>query len=198
MYANRAFVKARKLDWDGALYDAIKSVSIQPSLNGYISKGIALCGKQQVRGARTAFDVASVFVHENSKRTHHLLLIKAIALFNAGEHQEALLLIEELATACPDIDPLVCRIIEAHLHVQLGTIAMEKTHYTEAVDHFTTAVNASAAFSNSFDVRGIGRALRVGSQVLVADHNTETVPCAASVWQTWRRPRIVPIHNGNE
>ncbi|KAG1721612.1 hypothetical protein EDB19DRAFT_1960874 [Suillus lakei] len=74
-YANRAFALARKLHWDHALQDAIKSVAIQPSLTGYISKGIALCGKGYVRDARTAFDVASIFA--NRDITHFLLLIKA-------------------------------------------------------------------------------------------------------------------------
>lgn len=41
-YANRSVVMARKLDWDCALVDAYKSVNIQPSLPGLISKGCTL------------------------------------------------------------------------------------------------------------------------------------------------------------
>ncbi|KAG2066418.1 WD40 repeat-like protein [Suillus decipiens] len=115
-YANRAFVMARKCDWDKALQDAIRSVSIQPSLVGHISKGIALCGKKQ-----------------------------AIALFNAGEHQEAMLRIGELA-ACPNVDPIACRIVEAYLRVQLGNMALDGARYNEAVEHFTAAANASIFF----------------------------------------------------
>jgi hypothetical protein len=96
-------------------------------LIGYISKGIALCGKGLVREARAAFEVASIFMKENSATTHLLLLIKvhficlvysllqlvfeAIALFNADQHNEAMLLVKELAAASPDAD-LGCRVVE--------------------------------------------------------------------------------------
>jgi hypothetical protein len=89
--------------------------------------------------------------------------LQAIALFNANEHEEALLLVEQLA-ADPNADPLVCRVVEvsivhsfvrslilmclrfaykASLRVQLGTIAFEGAHHNEAVDHFAAAVKAS-------------------------------------------------------
>ncbi|KAG2739206.1 hypothetical protein P692DRAFT_20408094 [Suillus brevipes Sb2] len=103
---------ARKHDWDLALEDAIKSISIQPSLAGYISKGIALCGKGRVREARAAFDVASMFTNNDSNTNHLLLLIKAIALFNAVQHEEAMFLVDELADACPTVDILGCRVVE--------------------------------------------------------------------------------------
>jgi predicted secreted protein len=95
-------------------------------LAGYVSKGIALCGKGLVRDARAAFDVASIFI-EDSATSHLLLLIKvhliclvysllqyvfeAIALFNADQHNEAMVLIIELAAASPDAD-LGCRVVE--------------------------------------------------------------------------------------
>ncbi|KIK40717.1 hypothetical protein CY34DRAFT_806892 [Suillus luteus UH-Slu-Lm8-n1] len=68
---------ARKHAWDHALEDSIKSISIRPSLTGYISKGIALCGKGHIREARAAFDVASMFTNQDSNTNHFLLLIKA-------------------------------------------------------------------------------------------------------------------------
>jgi hypothetical protein len=96
-------------------------------LIGYISKGIALCGKGLVREARIAFDVASIFMKEDSATSHLLLLIKvhliclvysllqlvfeAIALFNAAQYEEAMLLVKELAAASPDAD-LGCRVVE--------------------------------------------------------------------------------------
>lgn len=147
-YANRAFVMARQSHWDRALHDAIKSVRIQPSFAGHISKGIALCGKRQVRAARTAFDLASAFTNGDLKATHFLFLIKTIALFNAGEHEEAMLRVEELATS-PNVDTLACRVVEAYLRVQLGKIAIHNERHNEAVDHFTAAVNASAFFYKS-------------------------------------------------
>jgi tetratricopeptide (TPR) repeat protein len=60
-YANRSFVMARKQDWDHALRDALMSISIQPSLTGYTSKGIALCGKKHFKDAMKAFDLAFMF-----------------------------------------------------------------------------------------------------------------------------------------
>ncbi|KAG2055118.1 WD40 repeat-like protein [Suillus hirtellus] len=147
-YTNRAFVMARKCDWDQALQDAVRSVSIQPSLAGHISKGIALCGKKQVLAARISFDLASMFTNRDLKTDHFLFLIKAgitIALFNANEHQEAMLRIQELA-ASPDVDPVTCHIVEAYLRVQMGNIALEGARHSEAVEHFTAAVNASNLF----------------------------------------------------
>jgi len=46
-------------------------------LLGYISKGIALCGKKQFQDAMGAFDLGFMFTNEDSKVIHFLLLIKA-------------------------------------------------------------------------------------------------------------------------
>ncbi|KAG1831007.1 WD40-repeat-containing domain protein [Suillus variegatus] len=76
-YANRSFILARKLDWDSALHDATKSLVIRASIAGYIAKGIALCGKQRLDDARTAFDLAFTFTQGNMDVTVFLYLIKA-------------------------------------------------------------------------------------------------------------------------
>ncbi|KAG2355211.1 hypothetical protein BDR07DRAFT_556666 [Suillus spraguei] len=146
-YANRSFVMARKRAWDHALQDATKSISIQPSLTGYISKGIALYGKGHIRDARTAFDLASTFANEDSKIM--LLLIKAIAIFNADPHEESIIFVQELAAACPNHGSLACRIVEAYLHVQLGINAMNDASHNLAADHFSAAVKSSALPSTS-------------------------------------------------
>ncbi|KAG2340338.1 WD40 repeat-like protein, partial [Suillus weaverae] len=146
-YAHRSFVMAQKHAWDNALEDAIKSVSIQPSWTGYISKGIALCGQGHVREARAAFDVASMFTNQDSETNHFLLLTKAIALFSADQHEEAMLLIKELAAACPTTDLLGCRVVETYLRVQLGINAFDSARHNEAAHHFTAAVD-SGAFSS--------------------------------------------------
>ncbi|KAG1766605.1 hypothetical protein EV702DRAFT_1282874 [Suillus placidus] len=148
-YAHRSFVLARKHDWDRALEDAIKSISIQPSLTGFISKGIALCGQGHIREARATFDVASLFTNQDSETNHFLLLIKAIALFSADQHEEAMLLVKELAAACPTSD-LGCRVVETYLRVQLGINAFDDARHDEAADHFTAAVNSGAFSSKDF------------------------------------------------
>jgi hypothetical protein len=50
---------------------------------GYISKGIAMCGKKQVRDAKQAFDLAFAFANGDSKTNHVLLIIKAGRFFLA-------------------------------------------------------------------------------------------------------------------
>jgi hypothetical protein len=39
-------------------------------------------------------------------------VFQAIALFSADQHEEAMLLIKELATACPNTDPLARLVVE--------------------------------------------------------------------------------------
>ncbi|KAG2365167.1 hypothetical protein BDR07DRAFT_698407 [Suillus spraguei] len=148
-YSHRSFVMARKQDWDHALQDAIRSINIKPSLTGYMSKGIALCGKGHIPDARAAFDVASMYADQDSQTTHFLLLIKSIALFCADQHDEANLLLKELATGCPNADTRACHIVQAYLRAQLGIKAFDGTHYDEAAEHFTAVVNCGALSSKS-------------------------------------------------
>jgi tetratricopeptide (TPR) repeat protein len=138
---------ARKHDWDQALDDAVKSITIQPSLAGYIFKGIALCGQGHIRDARIAFDIASMFTNEDSKTVHFLLLVKTIALFGADQHEEAILLVQQLATACPNNDTLACHVVEAYLHIQLGTNALNGELYNDAAVHFSVAASSSVLSS---------------------------------------------------
>ncbi|KAG1790421.1 uncharacterized protein HD556DRAFT_1446150 [Suillus plorans] len=148
-YAHRSFVMARRHNWDHAFRDAIKSISIKPSLTGYISKAIALCGQGHVRNARAAFDVASIYTDQNPQTIHFLLLIKVIAFFNADQYDEANLLLKELVFGCPNADTRACHIVEAYLCVQLGLKALDDARHDEAADHFTAALNSDALSSES-------------------------------------------------
>jgi hypothetical protein len=72
-----------------------------------------------------------VFTYPDSKPIHFLLLIKvgqirlacsllyfifqAIALFNADQREEAMLLVKELAAACPNADLLGYRVVEVSM-----------------------------------------------------------------------------------
>jgi tetratricopeptide (TPR) repeat protein len=147
-YANRSFVMARKLNWEKALKDANKSLAIRTSLAGYIAKGIALCGKQLLEDARTAFDLAFTFTLGNMDATVFLYLIKAIALFNSNRHKEALLRVEQLSVY-PSADPLACGVVMASLRLQLGIIAFNGARHSEAIEHFTAAVKASTFLAKS-------------------------------------------------
>ncbi|KAG2146241.1 hypothetical protein DEU56DRAFT_167764 [Suillus clintonianus] len=84
-----------------------------------------------------------MFTNQDSQSIHFLLLIKAIALFNADQHDEAMLLLKELAAACPNVDTHARRVVEAYLRVQLGTRALDSAHHDEATDHFTAAVDSN-------------------------------------------------------
>ncbi|KIK45230.1 hypothetical protein CY34DRAFT_801852 [Suillus luteus UH-Slu-Lm8-n1] len=148
-YASRSFVMARKHDWDHALRDALMSISIRRSFTGYTSKGIALCGKKHFKEAMKAFDLAFMFTDGDMKAIHRLLLIKAIALFNADQSEDAILRVQELAASCPDADTLACGIVEAYLRVQLGINALDGARYNDAADHFAAAVNGGSCWSKS-------------------------------------------------
>lgn len=78
-------------------------------------------------------------------------MIKAILIFNANQHEEAILRVRKLAAASPNDNTLACRVVEAYLHVQLGINALNGTRYDEAADHFTAAVNSST-FSSNLDI----------------------------------------------
>ncbi|KAG1724494.1 WD40-repeat-containing domain protein [Suillus lakei] len=119
-YANRSVVRARHSEWKNALQDAAKSIAIQPSLLGYISMGIALCGNEQLWDAMEAFDLAFIFYNRNPIIVDLLLLIKAVALFNASRRDEAMRRVQDLVTAYQHPDRFPCGVVNSYLH-QLTT-----------------------------------------------------------------------------
>jgi tetratricopeptide (TPR) repeat protein len=124
---------------------------------GCISKGIAHCGKAQFQDAMKAFDLGFMYVDADLNKTRLLLLIKAIALFNANQCDEAILRVQELATTRPNPDSLACGIVEAYLHVQVGMNALDDARYNEATNHLTSAVKAirfssMSAIHSQYDV----------------------------------------------
>lgn len=139
-YAIRSVVRARNLEWDNALQDAVKSIAIQPSLWGYVSKGLALCGNEQLWDAMEAFDLAITFSDRNPVTVDLLLLIKAVVIFNAGRYNEALRRVQRLATADQQSDALRCSMVAAYLRVQLATITFKNEQYSEAADELTASI----------------------------------------------------------
>ncbi|KIK35355.1 hypothetical protein CY34DRAFT_587347 [Suillus luteus UH-Slu-Lm8-n1] len=135
---------SRKHAWDLALEDAIKHSALVDRLHLQRHRPLR---NRSCPGARAAFDVASMFTNQDSTITHFLLLIKAIALFNADQQEEAMLLVKELAAACPNADLLGCRVVETYLRIELGTKALGDARHDEAADHFTAAVNAGVPSS---------------------------------------------------
>jgi hypothetical protein len=87
------------------------------------SWGITLYGKGHLWEARIAFDATLMFPNQNSETNHFLLLIKvtstclAYSLFHSmfqDNHKEAMLLIKELAAACPNINSLWHYVVEVN------------------------------------------------------------------------------------
>ncbi|OAX42739.1 hypothetical protein K503DRAFT_709950 [Rhizopogon vinicolor AM-OR11-026] len=139
-YANRSVVRARNGEWDHAVQDAVQSIAIQPSLMGYISKGIALCGKEQLWDAMEAFDLGFVFSNRDPMTINLLLLIKAIVLFNASHRDEALRRVQDLAIACQDIDTLPCAVVDLYLCMQYAILAFNNGQYSEAADRLKGSI----------------------------------------------------------
>ncbi|KAG2151487.1 hypothetical protein DEU56DRAFT_553851 [Suillus clintonianus] len=139
-YANRSFVRARNSDWDNALEDAKKSIATQPSLLGYISKGISLCGNHKLWDAMEAFDLASTFANRDPITIYVLLLIKAVALFNANCHDEAVRRVGDLAATYKNSDDLLCSVVNSYLRVQLAINAFEDGRYIEAADQLGKSI----------------------------------------------------------
>ncbi|KAG1719417.1 hypothetical protein EDB19DRAFT_1918942 [Suillus lakei] len=130
---HHSFVVVCKHEWDHTLQDAIKSISIQPSLIGYISNGIALCGKGCVWDARAAFGITFLFTNQDSNAIHFLILIKAIALFSADQHDKAMMLIKEVAaTAFKQECSALCA-------------ALTASNYDWAIDLYSVVINLNSA-----------------------------------------------------
>ncbi|KAG1789003.1 uncharacterized protein HD556DRAFT_1447277 [Suillus plorans] len=101
--------------------------------------------------------IVFMYVDADLNKTHLLLLIKAIALFNANQRDEAILRVQELATTRPNPNSLACGIVEAYLHVQLGMNALADARHNEAANHFTAAMNtigfsSMSAIHSRYDV----------------------------------------------
>ncbi|KAG2363741.1 heterokaryon incompatibility protein-domain-containing protein [Suillus spraguei] len=145
-YAIRSFVMARKHDWDRALHDALESVSILPSLAGYISQGIALCGKMHFQDAIRVFNLA--FKHVNIS----LLFLfhdsfQVVMLFDANQRDDAILRVQQLAAARPNVDTLACSIVEGYLRLQINDL--DGVHGEKTANNFTAVFNTIAGASKS-------------------------------------------------
>ncbi|KAG2745543.1 hypothetical protein P692DRAFT_201868462 [Suillus brevipes Sb2] len=152
-YASRSVIRARKLDWDNALQDAVKSIAIQPSLLGYISKGIALCGYEQLWDAVEVFDLAFIFSNHDLITVNLILLIKAVALFNANYHDEAMRRVQDLAAASAyqHFDTLPYRIVNSYLRAQLAMTAFDDGRYSEAADRLSESIADLVSRGASFE-----------------------------------------------
>ncbi|KAF8546584.1 hypothetical protein OG21DRAFT_1491063 [Imleria badia] len=113
LLASRALVRARLQEWDTAIVDATESIKIQPSVIGYIAASVALVSKGEKHNAYRACDIASERFH--STHVTFLLLIKAIIVFMAGEHDDAISRIDDLINTVHFNS--ICYVVQARVHV---------------------------------------------------------------------------------
>ncbi|KAF8415520.1 hypothetical protein L210DRAFT_3585881, partial [Boletus edulis BED1] len=133
--ASRALVRAQLRRWDAALVDAEMAINIQPSVIGYVAKSIALVGKGEKYKCYAACDIASEYFH--SSHVSFLLLIKAIILFMAGEHRNAISRMDDLIAAVP-LDSM-CYVVQAYMYTRLGNSQMQCNDYEGAIQSFERA-----------------------------------------------------------
>ncbi|KAF8554548.1 protein prenylyltransferase, partial [Imleria badia] len=133
--ASRALVRARLGQWDAAIADANESIKIQPSVIGYIAKSVALVGKTEKHKAYRACDIA--FDPFQPSCVRFLLLIKAIIVFMAGEHDDAISRIDDIISMT--YDNSICYVVQAYMYLLLGNLRMESRHYEGAIRSFERA-----------------------------------------------------------
>ncbi|KAF8129264.1 quinon protein alcohol dehydrogenase-like superfamily [Boletus edulis] len=133
--ATRALVRSQLQHWDLAIEDAKNSIGIEPSVSGYIAMSVALIGNGQKEEGCRVFDLA--FRHCDPTDMDTLLLIKAVVLFMAGKHNEAVSRIDDLI---PIIKfNTVYYMVQAMMYLQIGNSHMESSDYESAIHSFELA-----------------------------------------------------------
>ncbi|KAF8550490.1 hypothetical protein OG21DRAFT_1513946 [Imleria badia] len=133
--ANRALVQARSGHSDLAIEDAENSIKSRPSVNGYIAKSVALIsGGKKAEGCRV-YDLA--FKHCHLMDVDLILLIKAIVVFMAGEHRDAISRVDDLIATVQSNS--ICYVVQAYMYLLLGKLQLEKSNYESAIQSFEHA-----------------------------------------------------------
>ncbi|KAF8555005.1 TPR-like protein [Imleria badia] len=132
VFASRALVRARLQQWDAALIDAEMAIDIQPSVMGYIAKSIAHVGKGERDKGYQACNIALERFY--SSHGNFILLIKAIIVFIAGEHRDAISRLDDLI-ATVHLNS-ICYVVQAYMHLLLGNSHMERNNYEGAIQSF--------------------------------------------------------------
>jgi len=94
LLATRALIRARTQEWDAAIIDADRAIETHPCIIAYIAKSLALVGKGDKDDGYRTCDIA--FAPFQSSHASFLLLIKAIIVFLAGKHRDAILRTNDL------------------------------------------------------------------------------------------------------
>ncbi|KAF8121185.1 quinon protein alcohol dehydrogenase-like superfamily [Boletus edulis] len=108
-FANRALVRTRLKQWDMAIEDANRSLSISPSAIGYIAHAIALLDQHEKRHALRTFDLA--FCHCDASQKRFVLLLRAILLFVSGKRKDPVARVNDLISIADDSEKYdFCRV----------------------------------------------------------------------------------------
>ncbi|KAF8423147.1 hypothetical protein L210DRAFT_3570785 [Boletus edulis BED1] len=135
LLASRALVRTRMQMWDEALLDATMAINIQPTVIGFVAKSVAHIGKgERYKGYRTC-DIA--FEHFHSSHLSFLLLVKAIIVFMAGEHSDAISRLDDLISTFPSNS--LCHRVQAYMYFVVGNSQMECSDHEGALHSFERA-----------------------------------------------------------
>ncbi|KAF8435972.1 hypothetical protein L210DRAFT_3549697, partial [Boletus edulis BED1] len=134
-FASRALVRTRLRKWDAALVDAERALDIQPSIIAFLAKSVAHVGKGEKDKAYRACDIA--FEHFHSSHVTSLLLIKAIIVFLAREHPDAISRVDDLIATVSSNS--ICYIVQAYMYLLLGNSQMECSDHDSAIQSFERA-----------------------------------------------------------
>ncbi|KAI9458227.1 hypothetical protein HD554DRAFT_2177419 [Boletus coccyginus] len=139
--ANRALVRARRQQWDGALEDAQSSLLIKPSLVGLLAKGLAQIGQGEYDTTVEGLDDALERCDQEEKDFVHM--VKTIALFDAGYHDEAIRRVNDLIVRSSGVKQPYAFIqasgFVARMYALLAADAMNSQEYTKATSLFVQA-----------------------------------------------------------
>ncbi|KAF8548528.1 hypothetical protein OG21DRAFT_750496 [Imleria badia] len=133
--ASRALVRARLRQWDEAIVDAKESITIQPSVMGYIAKSVSLVCKGKRLEAYRACDIA--FEHCHSTHVSFLLLIKAVVVCMAGEYDDAISRVRDLIASLHLNS--ICYVVQAYMHLLFGISLKKSGDYERAIQSFESA-----------------------------------------------------------
>ncbi|KAF8552627.1 hypothetical protein OG21DRAFT_1498291 [Imleria badia] len=134
-FAIRALTRVQLRHSDLAIEDSGKSIKICSSVIGYISKSIALIGVGKEAECCRVYDL--VFRHCHPNEVDFLLLIKAVVLFMAGEHVDAVSRVDDLIATVHFTS--ICYVVQAYMYLHLGNSCMEKSDYAGAIRFFECA-----------------------------------------------------------
>ncbi|KAH0838774.1 hypothetical protein J3R83DRAFT_7149 [Lanmaoa asiatica] len=110
-----------------------KSIKVRPSVIGYIAKSVALIGGGKKQEGCRVCDLAFRHCHQND--VDLLLLTKAVVMFMAGEHDDAVSRVGDLI-ATVHLNS-TCHV--AYMYLLLGNSQMESGDYEGAIQSFLRA-----------------------------------------------------------